>query len=68
MPVDENGKRLSLRPGKGAMGRHSVEYPDNGNKIYSDWKSKEITEVKAMELTGLKKNSFYNLVKKYEEK
>ncbi|MBU3107156.1 recombinase family protein [Clostridium gasigenes] len=68
MPVDEDGKRLSLRPGKGAMGRPSVEYPDNWKEVYSNWKSKEITAVKAMELTGLKKNSFYNLVKKCEEK
>ncbi|MBU3106694.1 hypothetical protein [Clostridium gasigenes] len=61
MPVDENGKRLSLRPRKGAMGRPSVTYPNN-------WKSRDITAVKAMELTILKKNNFYNLVKKYEEK
>lgn len=61
MPVDENGKRLSLRPGKGAMGRLSVTYPNN-------WKSGDVTAVKAMELTGLKKNSFYNLVKKHKEK
>lgn len=48
------------------LGRPSVEYPENWNEIYSEWKNKKITAVKAMELTGLKKNSFYNLVKKYE--
>lgn len=52
--------------GKG-KGRPIIEYPDNFKEVYIRWKSKEITGVKAMELTGLKKNSFYNLIKRYEE-
>lgn len=53
-----NGKKL---------GRPEVEYPDNWKEVYSNWSEKKITAVKAMELTGLKKNSFYNLVKRYKE-
>lgn len=49
-------------------GRPAITYPDNWKEVYDKWKVREITAVKAMELTGLKKNSFYNLVKKYEEK
>lgn len=49
-------------------GRPSIDYPDNWEEVYDKWKVREITAIKAMELTGLKKNSFYNLVKKYEEK
>lgn len=49
------------------LGRPEVQYPDNWIEVYNSWKGKEITAVKAMELTGLKKNSFYNLVKRYEE-
>lgn len=49
-------------------GRPSITYPDNWKEVYDKWKVREITAVKAMELTGLKKNSFYNLVKKYENK
>ena len=49
------------------LGRPSVTYPGNWNEVYSDWKAENITAVKAMELLELKKNSFYNLVKKYEE-
>lgn len=48
-------------------GRPSVTYPDNWKEVYDQWKVRKITAVKAMELTGLKKNSFYNLVKRYEE-
>lgn len=50
------------------LGRPSVEYPCNWAEVYKQWKDGEITAVKAIELTGLKKNTFYNLVKKYGEK
>ncbi|HAT4359548.1 TPA: recombinase family protein, partial [Clostridium perfringens] len=43
-----------------------VEYPGNFKEVYDKWKAKKITGVKAMELMNLKKNSFYNLIKKYE--
>jgi DNA invertase Pin-like site-specific DNA recombinase len=48
-------------------GRPSVTCPDNWKEVYDQWKVRKITAVEAMELTGLKKNSFYNLVKKYED-
>lgn len=48
------------------FGRPGVEYPGNWKDIYDKWKVGEITAVKAMELLNLKKNSFYNLVKRYE--
>ncbi|WP_251861055.1 recombinase family protein [Clostridium sp. Marseille-Q2269] len=48
------------------LGRPEIEFPSNWNEVYNEWKDKNITAVKAMELTGLKKNSFYNLVKRYE--
>ena len=34
---------------------------------YEKWKAGEIKAVEAMEITQLKKNSFYNLVKRYEK-
>lgn len=49
------------------LGRPGVEYPSNWKETYDKWKLGEITAVKAMELTQLKKNSFYNLVKRYED-
>ncbi|MGF9811054.1 recombinase family protein [Bacillus toyonensis] len=35
-------------------------------KNYPKWKSKEITGVEFMEMLGLKKNSFYKIIKEYE--
>ncbi|MCZ0853450.1 recombinase family protein, partial [Brevibacillus laterosporus] len=33
---------------------------------YLKWKNREITSVKFMELLGLKKNSFYKIMKEYK--
>lgn len=49
-------------------GRPGIEYPDNWKEVYDKWKVREITAVKAMELTGLKKTSLYKLIKEYESK
>ena len=35
-------------------------------KTYSKWKSGEVTGVKFMETLGLKKNTFYKIIKEYE--
>ncbi|MGV3027019.1 recombinase family protein, partial [Clostridium thermobutyricum] len=35
--------------------------------IYPKWKKGEIKAVEAMELMGLKKNTFYNLIKRYKK-
>lgn len=64
----EGIEQLKKRNGGKGIGRPSIAYPGNWEEIYNSWKSKEITGVKAMELLGLKKNSFYKLVKKYENK
>ena len=36
-------------------------------EIYSKWKSGEITAVMFMEMLELKKNTFYKIIKEYEE-
>lgn len=66
MPVNpKTGKKRSLKTGRD-IGRPTAKYPDNWKEVYGDWKTKKITAVKAMAQTGLKKNTFYNLVKRYE--
>jgi len=58
----------SAKMRKVKFGRPSIEINDNFIKTYQRWKSGEITAVKAMELTGFKKTSFYNKVKMIENK
>ena len=43
------------------------ELDDNFKAVYKSWKAGEITATKAMELTGLKRNTFYRRVSEYEE-
>lgn len=52
--------------GKG-IGRPKTEYPTTWEEIYKSWKAGDITATKAMEMLELKRNTFYRLVKEYEE-
>ena len=60
-----DGKRISAKTGR-ATGRPNAIYPDNWELIYKQWKNKDITANKAMEILNLKRTTFYKLVKHYE--
>lgn len=50
------------------IGRPKAEYPANWRQVYDLWHNqKKITAKKAMEMTGLKRNTFYKLAGKYEK-
>lgn len=38
------------------------------NEIYLKWKNRKLAAIKTMELLKLKGNTFYKLVKQYEDK
>ena len=59
------GIKIAQEQGK-KFGRPKAEYPNNWEEIYNSWKEKNITAVVAMEKLNLKKNTFYKLVKEYE--
>lgn len=61
-----DGKKISTRTGN-PYGRPKAEFPTNWEDVYPQWKANQITAVKAMELMQLTKNTFYNLVKRYEQ-
>ena len=48
-------------------GRKPIDTPANFEVIYKRWKNKEITARKAMDILGLKTNTFYRMVKDYEK-
>ena len=60
MPIVD-GKRVSIKTGV-AVGRPKAERPENWDEIYTEWKDKKITAVKAMEILNLKPNTFYKFV------
>jgi len=51
-----------------SYGRPKIDINDKFPDVYNQWKSGSITAVKAMELTGMKKNTWYNRVKEYEQR
>ena len=66
MPI-VNGKKVSLKTGR-PTGRPNATYPENWEPIYNNWKSGAITATAAIEHLGMKRTTFYKLVKQYETK
>jgi DNA invertase Pin-like site-specific DNA recombinase len=56
----------SKNGGKG-IGRPEAQYPSDFKEVHEKWRVGAITAVIAMKELGLKKNTFYKLVKKYSE-
>lgn len=48
-------------------GRPRIMEPENFNEVYNSWKNGNITAVQAIKMTGLKKTTFYNMVKRKEK-
>lgn len=61
------GIAIAKRQGK-FKGRKAIDNPENWKGIYLKWKSRELTAANAMKSLGLKRNTFYKLVKQYEDK
>ena len=61
-------QREGIAIAKGAYkGRKEVEKPVNWGEVYIRWKNRELTAGKAMELLGLKRNTFYKFVRESSE-
>lgn len=60
-----DGKRISAKTGR-PTGRPNAEYPDDWERVYSEWQSGAITATKAMQTLGMKRTTFYKLAKNYE--
>ena len=66
MPVNEYGVKYSIKTSN-EIGRPVVQIPKNFGDIYKKWKDKELSSNEAIEQSGLKRTTFYNIVKAYEE-
>lgn len=61
------GINICLAEGR-AYGRPKVVINDKFIEAYKQWKTGAITAVDAMKIAGMKKNTWYNRVKEYEQK
>lgn len=67
--LERQREGIAIAKARGAYkGRKRIGYPDNWEEIYSQYKSRELTGTKAIELLGLTRNVFYNLKREYENK
>lgn len=62
----EQGIRIAKEKGI-HMGRPRAEYPKEWGSYYAKWRAGKITATKCMHELNLTRNTFYNLVKRYEE-
>jgi len=63
MPV-VNGKRISLKTSR-SIGRPKISYPENWRKNYELWQMQKINSTEFRSAVGLKKTTFYKLLKEY---
>lgn len=66
MPII-NGKRVSKKTGK-PTGRPNTEYPPNFKDEYEKWKAGEQSATTTMQNVGIKRTTFYKMVREYENK
>ena len=60
---------IALAKAEGRMnGRPRVQKPEQWDEIYAQWVNKQITAVKAMDVLGLKTNTFYSFVAQERER
>jgi DNA invertase Pin-like site-specific DNA recombinase len=73
--AEQERKKIRLRQAEGITiaksqgkykGRKKIEINFKFENVYAKWKNGEITATKAMELLGVKRNTFYRRVKEYE--
>jgi DNA invertase Pin-like site-specific DNA recombinase len=62
----KEGIDLALKEGR-KYGRKKTVINEKFHDAYKRWKANEITAVEAMKLSGLKKTTFYKLVKEHEK-
>lgn len=60
------GIALAVQEGK-YKGRKKIDFPAEWETVYNQYKHREISANKAMEVLDLKRNTFYNLLKEHEE-
>lgn len=63
--LERQAEGIALAKQKGIYkGRKPIGKPDNWDEVIAIWKQRKITAVEAMKRTGLKKNTFYEFVKR----
>lgn len=64
---ERQAEGIAIAKAKGKYkGRKKIEIPSNFEEVYNKWKIRELTGKEAMEILGLKRNTFYKFIKEYD--
>ena len=65
MSLNKDGKKVSRKTGK-LYGRQTIEYPKNWESVIQLVDNKQLSNLEAMTMLGLKKTTYYKLLKEYK--
>jgi DNA invertase Pin-like site-specific DNA recombinase len=65
MPLNKDGKKVSRKTGK-LYGRQTIKYPKNWESVIQLVDNKQLSNLEAMTMLGLKKTTYYKLLKEYK--
>lgn len=66
MPLNEKGKKVSNKTGN-LYGRKEIARPKNWESIIQLVDNKQLSNIEAMQMLGLKKTTYYKLLKEHRE-
>ena len=61
------GSNIISSSGRKSAGRSRIAFPDDWDEMYGKWENKEISSQEFIDLSGLKKATFYNMLTEYKE-
>lgn len=65
--LERQREGIAIAKAKGKYkGRKQIKRPENFAEVYDRWKQRDLTGEGAMNLLGLKKNTFYRMLREYE--
>lgn len=65
--LERQREGIAIAKAKGKYrGRKKIDFPDNWEEVYSKYRIRKLTGTEAMEILGLKRNTFYRLKKEHE--
>lgn len=62
-----NKNIVTVNFGKTNSGRSKIPFPENWSELYEQWENHQISSKEFIDLSGVKKATFYNLITEYRE-
>lgn len=64
--LTQNKNIVAMPAKRSNSGRNRLPFPDNWDELYEQWTNQKITSGQFLQMSGLKKATFYNLLTEYK--